>query len=850
MMQYTRLAKAVSLTLPLILLAGCDENVEEVTLQSQTLQFDPANGVIPYPNDIVGFDGDGTLSVPGETDWANTEGDSPNTYWNYYGTQKGWGTSVPLVLSFTKAPDEMGGSPTIDGATLQNAVKMFKEVDGILEPLEWNSDFRAILAKAATVNIEPLKPLDEASRYFVALTNDVKDAHGQALQTSSAFKQLLTSNDEMGLHLQGVVDSLVGAGISESSLLYAADFTTGSNISILRPVVDKYLSEYSSDTNIVLERAAVPPANLETIVSENTLMKQLTENLESQGVQVPEPAIDEGDYVTYTGTINLPAYMDEPTSENCTANPYVEGMEPSDMNAYRVAPQKFCPGAYSYWQTDEGGLPSGIPLNPENAENIHVFKEPDDNKLGIVVHVPKSDPPAGGYPVVMTSHGYGGSKEDTALTANQLVSDGYVVIGIDHPMHGERSADIDGDGANDLSAGLRKTDYASPENLLTTTGFMWQLSLDYMGVRMAVTNGIKLEDGQEIPVNNHLVHLSGGSLGGIHSTMISTLIRDAQERHKSDTALVEALDIRTTTLNVPGGGVASILMQSAALQPEFKEDILDAASFRLFMAEQLGFYNPRTQLSFEEKVEALNQVDEYRNSLATAAINQPDQVTDSGVRKMAQNILEASRSMGFSTEEAPADFAEFEEQVWKAYETPAEIAYQAITDPNDPVNYAKVLAEYKDEPVLLNEAVGDGSNSLSLLAILLAVTGEGKEWNPGDFVIPNQPEEMPLAGTDPLIRTLELDILTGGEVGDGTSPLRVAGRYGYGTHMSSFIPIPLALFDADLLPNDLSVHNSMVDGMIDFLNSNGTSMSVKNKGTTNGDDLLLTEDDFPEHPEY
>ncbi|WP_252179374.1 hypothetical protein [Endozoicomonas sp. 4G] len=853
MMQCTRLAKAVSLALPVMLLAGCDDvlndDVEEVTLQSQTLKFDPANGVIPYPNDIVGFDEDGSLKVPGETDWAATlgdaTGDSPNTFWNYYGSQPGWGTSVPMILEFTKAPESSGGSPSIDPATFQSGIKMFREKDGTLEELVWNVDYRAILAEAGTINIEPLKPFDEATRYFVVLTTGLQDAHGQPLQTPSAYKQLLSSNDEMGLHLQGVIDQLAGAGLSDSSIVYAADFTTGSNISVIRPVVEKYLGEYSSGTQfsgLVEETFASSSVSTE----QNRVVTAISEQLAKEGVSISEQEPTEtAEFRVFSATINLPAYLDTPEmGVNCEYNEYVVSMQeggshdshPENFNEYRVAPQEFCSGAFSYFQTSDG-----TPINASNAADIKVFKEAS---IKAKIYLPTGEVPDGGFKVVMHSHGFGGSKDEAEIFAKQLVGSGYAVVAIDHPMHGDRAVDIDGDGVADLDASERRTDYASAENLLTTRGFMWQVALDYVGIRMAIANGVNHKGETLLDTNN--VHMLGSSLGGIHGTIISGIIRDAQEHFPQ---YKEKLDLKTTTVNVPGAGVATVLIQSPVLLPEMKEDALHSAAFRLFMAETLGFYNPVTQLSKDEKVAALDKTDEYREGLENVDLTQPDQIADEHIRQLADDVLAASAAMG---NPAPADFAEFEEQIWQVYKIPAEIAYQAITDPSDPVSYAKVLAQYPDEPILLTEAVGDGSNELNMTAMALAaMEGDGKDFNPGDFVIVNQAHEMPLGGTDPLIRTLGLDLLVGGDNGvQGVTTIRSASRYGYGTHMSSFVPVDAASEDQDLLPNDVDVHESIVEATLSFLKSNGSHVNVENLGSTNGDELLLPKEDFADQPEY
>ncbi|MGI9280374.1 MAG: hypothetical protein ACR2PX_12225 [Endozoicomonas sp.] len=230
-MKYGSLLRAVPFSLALLGVMGCDKTPVAIGGIEQksavTLQFDPANGNIPYPNDLYGFDHDGTLSVPGEADWSSySELNSPDSFWHFYGTQKGWGARMPMIIQFVSMAGEMVDEPVVDESTLQRSVLVFKESGQGLEPQEWGRDYKASLGQLGELKIEPLESFAEKTRYLVVLTRDLKDVSGQSIESPEGYRLLLSSHDSLGKHLNKVVKQLGRVGVRKNTIVFAADFTT------------------------------------------------------------------------------------------------------------------------------------------------------------------------------------------------------------------------------------------------------------------------------------------------------------------------------------------------------------------------------------------------------------------------------------------------------------------------------------------------------------------------------------------------------------------------------------------------------------------------------------------------
>ena len=339
---------------------------------------------------------------------------------------------------------------------------------------------------------------------------------------------------------------------------------------------------------------------------------------------------------------------------------------------------------------------------------------------------------------------------------------------------------------------------------------------------MGIANGVEYQ-GKAL-LNPDVVHLSGLSLGGITATSVAALIRDTQNRHFQ---MYDNLDIKSITLGVPGGGLASIIVQSPTLAEEVQRDIQSGAGFRLFMAELYDIYDPMVDVDSSLKVTALDRMDVYETLLREVDWSNTEDISDPFLKLLVDKTLILYREFAGDNEATLSSFDDFLQQVWLDFKPSTERNLQAVVDSADPVNMATTLAEYPDDPIFLVEAVGDGTNILDMALLNEAYNEvEGAVFNPGDFVIINQNHEMPLAGTDPLIRVLGLDILT--EDISNATVVRGAARYGYGTHMSMAIAPMIDLLKSQVLPHDSNVRKSIISGMVSLARSGGTGIELKN----------------------
>jgi len=171
-----------------------------------------------------------------------------------------------------------------------------------------------------------------------------------------------------------------------------------------------------------------------------------------------------------------------------------------------------------------------MPLNPKiqkidekkNYIQYKVYYTSINNQtVPALLFIPKTDTPP--YPCIIFLHGYGGKKEDAALLAKEVTSQGYAVFSIDAPLHGERRQP-------------GKQLY-SPDINATKQGFI-QAVID---LRRAVD---LLET---IPkIDKDRIGYAGGSMGGI----IGAIFISVEPR------------IKAAVLVVPGGNMSLMIQKS------------------------------------------------------------------------------------------------------------------------------------------------------------------------------------------------------------------------------------------------------------------------------------------------
>ncbi len=153
--------------------------------------------------------------------------------------------------------------------------------------------------------------------------------------------------------------------------------------------------------------------------------------------------------------------------------------------------------------------------------------------------------PEGGWPVVLYSHGTGGSDEtccddgDPLEPAEVLSQAGFAVLGISQPLHGDR-------GTPDTDPVWHSFNYLNLDSALYT---FRQSALDLIYVAHQLAGGQSFElDGQRVVLNPEEVFFMGHSQGGITGAMAAPFFEG---------------DVRAAVFSGAGGGLSLSLAYRA-----------------------------------------------------------------------------------------------------------------------------------------------------------------------------------------------------------------------------------------------------------------------------------------------
>ena len=333
-------------------------------------------------------------------------------------------------------------------------------------------------------------------------------------------------------------------------------------------------------------------------------------------------------------------------------------------------------------------------------------------------------------PTSIFVHGITGKKESAMTMVNSIVNqeDGRLVVAIDLPLHGERGIDLDGKNGMDITASSGednqdKSVYLNLLSPLTLRDNQRQAVLDQLVLRKALNSTPY--------VDNTDISLIGHSLGGIISTMVSEMSQGVDE-----------LAFSTVTLVVPGMHLTDLVMNSMLLGEEVIGEIKNSTDVQLAVAGILGVYDE----SQHAPEEGLNALRDYK----------------------------------LESQENRDKAADIEEMIYGMVIEEMTTAIQAAVDAGDPANFTTRQANNPQQPILLVEAAGNCGEFLGESCI------EGVEYL-SDTVVPNSAEGLPLTGTEPLIRHLDLDPISQ-PILDGTEAIKGAIRVKHGGHGTYLFP--------------------------------------------------------------
>jgi Pla-1/cef family extracellular lipase len=726
-------------------LAGCGggETLEDVkndsvtVIPKATVKFDPANGVISVPNDLL-MSGtrDGTLNIPGELNDENVS--IPRAAYAdpqlALGALDGWSTQVPFKIDLTFPP---GISLDETSAASPGSVRIFEVIMGasltdaecsqapagaackLVGELTFGVDF-VTQGSGDAVAIIPLKPFKAGSSYINVLTTGLKDSEGRSIEPSSTYatvKQEAPLVTPSQLALQGAVNSyenvVVSSGdITKDDIIYSAAMTmqsAGPVLGTIKKILAASLTEPTIPTP-ALQIPTQPMANVQQAFA-------------IQGVTVPD-VFQVAQY--QKGSIQLPMYLGTPKGKEISDlnDTYWQGMcdNAVAIMGYKAQAGEAFPtdpisvndatcAALSDGQLRDLGLDSTRHLTKYNVipkmQSMATVPVQITKPILPVVNAyraglglePFAAMPENGWPVVIMQHGITTQKESMLTLTAQLSLQGFATVAIDHPRHGERGIDVDLDGTDDFNATSGSVlSYMNLSSLLVARDSLRQSSADLLGLRLG------LNFSGDSSLNSRDVSYIGHSLGSIVAPAFIA---------QANSPLADQVDpffkVNAVALASGGGGIASFLLESAAFGPFIQGSVLSQAGTA--------------------------EADEFNAFLNAGALSNcgallPDM----------QDFL----SCGFNEFAASLTMAGEADKLAniKGVMTQFVFAAQTALDSGDPTNYAATVKAL-ETPVYMNVVVGDGTDS-----------------NKPDQVIPPMTANNPIAGTLPLANFMGLETVS------------------------------------------------------------------------------------------
>lgn len=764
-------------------LAGCGggETLEDVkndtppVIPSATVKFDPANGVISVPNDLL-MSGtkDGTLNIPKELDdngVSITRAEYANPSFAL-GALDGWSSQVPYKVDISfpanvSLDESSAGAPgsvrifeVIMGASLTDADCAAVPAGAgckLLGELTFGVDF-ITKVNGNAVAIIPLKPFKAGSSYINVLTTELKDSLGRSIQPSSTYglvKQEAPLVTESQLALQGVVNSyenvlISGGTITKDEIIYSAAMTIQSVGPVLG-TIKKLLAASLQNPALPTPMVQIPEQPLLTV----------EQVFASQGITGLSPAFAGVQY--QKGSITLPMYLSQPEGKEISdlAATYWQGMCSSPV---AVLNQQAADQALREAGKEDEIDPTMFDVGPYEplCQGLSEGRLHDYPKIDITRHLTKYNPipkvqsqqevtvqitkpiltvinfirtqslgmsalemPAGGWPVVIMQHGITSKKEDMLALTASLAIQGFATASIDHPVHGERGIDVDDDGNDDFNASTGSVlAYMNLQSLLVARDNLRQSAADLLGLRL----GLNLTN--DTSLNTQDVSFIGHSLGAVVAPAFI-----AQANTPLDEQVDGLFKVNTVALASGGGGIASFLLESASFGPFVQGSVLLAAG----TAESAEF---ATYL----QTDAVSNCGVFaENQQAYVSCAYPEYITSLTV---AGETAKTAKIQGVMTQFA--------------------FAAQTVLDSGDPTNYATSLNAL-GTPVYMNVVVGDGAGNLP------------------DQVIPPTTINNPIAGSLTLARLMGLSSVATTQ-GPNAEPSSYLVKFTDGGHSSVLSP--------------------------------------------------------------
>lgn len=522
-----------------------------------TAQFDPANGVLPFPNNLL-LSGSGDLTLNPPVADPTDFGDPAVAL----SALDGFSTVAPWSFSFDRPIDP---STVVPGSS----VRLFEvqlvfgtiAVQSINRELTPGTEYVAVAASPTSVAIVPTTPLQEMTAYMAVVTNGITDQAGNAATPSQTY--FLTKRTTP------LVDA---AGNSTEPLLPNASARA---LEPLRQLVNAQefaaASKGINRDNIVLSFTATTQAVTPVL---NVIRSQATATTSQIAQVCPAPSVclDTADVLPagaspgiadiYIGVMQVPYYLGVPSQTKPTA-PLTD-----------------------FWTAAPGGyVPpfSGLGLDPTST-NVTVANpipvKTADQMIPVMITVPNASSgrvkPTAGWPVVIFQHGITGNRTQALALADTMASIGYAVVSIDKPLHGisdptnpfyiENSpfGAVASERTFDLDFQNNQTGATGPDGIIDSSG-AWFVNL---GSLLTARDNLRQSqaDLSVLALNIPTMDINGDSLPDFDGSNINYVGLSLGAMNGIPFLAVEPT-VSNAVLSVPGGGIAQLLSGSQTFGP-------------------------------------------------------------------------------------------------------------------------------------------------------------------------------------------------------------------------------------------------------------------------------------------
>jgi pimeloyl-ACP methyl ester carboxylesterase len=547
-------------------------------------QFQPLNGIFPYPNDLY-FSGstDGTLNLPANPFQPTVatinalDGYSTTAYWSIRFAGGALDPATFSVASIRVIRIQLDNAtkgplvPPAPGATVAPA------------PLILGQDFSASVSTEAgsaggTLIIRPLRPLQASTGatnigYLVLLTKgirataatggaeaspdaDYRTVRDQAISEIAAGAQTPTCTPITNSTLNAICRLTfghlrVGAGVGQAM---------GLPLNLADVIVSFSFSTESTRDTLGAVAGLVAAAPAPAAVTLAPLPGPPPNRLDTRDVI----AALQGKADLFAGTLTVPYYLSAPTTANplgpvnrfwtAAGAPQAPGLDPASRNLTRFNP---------------------VPLKTEDRVIPLLVLVPNAASTPLVPGCVAGQPPPGGWPVAVFQHGLTRNRGDAIAIADAFADACFVVVSIDLPLHGitptnplapvlrqaanERTFDLDVSNNTTLAPGPDGVidnsgqNFVNLSSLLTTRDNLRQGAADLLTLTRALAT-LELTGDSTADINASRIHFVGHSLGAIVGGSYAAV----------------GTGVRSASLLMVGGGVAQTIVDSPTFGPAIK----------------------------------------------------------------------------------------------------------------------------------------------------------------------------------------------------------------------------------------------------------------------------------------